>query len=391
MKYFLTDLEEWNTLLPLTYTRSVAELRIGILTFREKWEKHLHEKVAVIARDYLQIKYPAIEEQEDYIVINAAVLPAPALCHRIAELKQGEELFFDGKFIAGRSSGNPESPVFREQSQWQGELLRIERPWQLFQHNASELERDFDLLTRGRNSAPISASNTFIRGEQSRVFLEEGAKMEASVINATTGPVYLAKNAEIMEGCIIRGGLALGEGAQLKMGAKIYGATTIGPHCRVGGEVNNAVLLANSNKAHDGFLGNSVLGEWCNLGADTNNSNLKNNYGMVSVFEIASEKMINTGLQFCGLIMGDHSKAGINTMFNTGTVVGVNANVFGGGFPPKFIPSFAWGGADGFDTFDLEKSFEVSERVMSRRNQSFTPNDAEIMRHIFNLTAKSRS
>jgi UDP-N-acetylglucosamine diphosphorylase/glucosamine-1-phosphate N-acetyltransferase len=250
------------------------------------------------------------------------------------------------------------------------------------------LEKDFKLLTEGKSSANIKGNNTLI-GEEN-IFAESGAVVSASVINATTGPVYLAADSEIMEGCLVRGGLSLGEHAVLKMGAKIYGPTTIGPHCKVGGEVNNSVFLGYSNKAHDGFLGNSVIGEWCNLGADTNNSNLKNNYLEVKLWDYVSKKFENTGLQFCGLIMGDHSKCSINTMFNTGTVVGISSNIFGSGFPRNFIPSFAWGGARGFDTFQLNKAFEVMEKVMGRRQIALTEWDKKIFEHLFNETAESR-
>jgi UDP-N-acetylglucosamine diphosphorylase/glucosamine-1-phosphate N-acetyltransferase len=239
---------------------------------------------------------------------------------------------------------------------------------------------DFVLLTDVRRSSSIIGFNTVI-GDQSLLFVEEGATVEASVINTKGGPVYIGRGAEVMEGCLIRGPFALGEGAQLKMGAKIYGATSVGPECRVGGEVNNSVIMGYSNKAHDGFLGNSVLGEWCNLGADTNNSNLKNTYGEVKAWSYADNAMTGTGLQFCGLIMGDHSKSGINTMFNTGTVVGVCANVFDGGFPPKHIPSFSWGGRDA-TAYDFTKAVDTARRVMERRHVTLTPIEEAILRHV---------
>lgn len=389
MKIFLTDQQEWNSLLPLTYTRSVADVRVGILTIREKWERRSGLETAVLSGNYLSSKYDSPSYQGDYMLINSSVLASPELFNAISELKKGEELSGEYGFIALKSEGNPLQPEGEfSKVKYRGKEIRIRYPWDIFSFNKVALEEDFELLTKGRTSQQIASSNTII-GE-GRIFLEEGAKAEASIINTQDGPVYLAKGAEIMEGCMVRGGLALGEGAALKMGTKIYGATTIGPHSKVGGEVNNSVIFGYSNKAHDGFLGNSVIGEWCNLGADTNNSNLKNNYGMVKVFSEEKVAYVSTGLQFCGLIMADHSKCGINTMLNTGTVVGVNANVFGGGFPPKHIPSFSWGGAEGFITFDIEKSFEVSERVMSRRGLPFTDTDREIMRHIFNLSAKFR-
>lgn len=391
MNYFLLDGKEWQQLLPLTYTRSVAGLRVGILTIHEKWEKHLNQKVNIITEDYLQNLYPLPKLDEDCIVINSSVLPNQQLVKQINELKEGEELIAGTDFIALRTTHAGNRNASGTQLNYNSEnVLKINFAWDLFRINAVAIESDFDLITQGRLSAPLGASNTILPFHTDRIFLEEGAKVEASVLNAASGSIYIGKNAEVMEGCLIRGGFALGEGAQLKMGAKIYGATTIGPACRVGGEVNNSIFQSNSNKAHDGFLGNSVIGEWCNLGADTNNSNLKNNYGEVKVFSEEKEQLINSGLQFCGLIMADHAKAGINTMFNTGTVVGVNANVFGGDFPPKHVPSFSWGGFKGSETFNLEKSFEVSERVMSRRNQAFSTTDREIMRHIFHITEKFR-
>lgn len=381
MKICLLDDQEWNQLLPLTYTRSVADVRIGILTIREKWEKFTGGQVLVHAPGYLGLKYD--EHPGEYaLMVNSAVLPNEELLKALSELKSGEELVSEKGFVA-RIGSKAEKTIT-----YSGKELRISYAWDIFSLNKYSLADDFALLTKGRQSQKISSSNTIVgTGE---IFLEEGAKVEASILNASEGPIYLGKNAEIMEGSMVRGGLALCEGASLKLGTKIYGATTIGPHCKVGGEVNNSVIFGFSNKAHDGFLGNSVIGEWCNLGADTNNSNLKNNYGIVKVFSEEKVAYISTGLQFCGLIMGDHSKCGINTMLNTGTVAGVNANIFGGGFPPKHVPSFSWGGADGFEVFDIDKSFEVSERVMSRRNVPFTESDREIMRHIFKLTAKFR-
>src|SRR5690606_24924204 len=250
------------------------------------------------------------------------------------------------------------------------------------------LEDDFELLTDGRRSQPIPATNNIINGQN--IFIEEGAKLEFVTLNASFGPIYIGKDAEIMEGSIIRGPFALCEHATVKLGAKIYGPTTVGPHSKVGGEVNNSVIFGYSNKGHDGFMGNSVLGEWCNLGADTNNSNLKNNYAEVRLWDYNTESFARTGLQFCGLMMGDHSKCGINTMFNTGTVVGVSANIFGSGFPRNFIPSYSWGGAAGMTTFKTDKAFEVAREVMKRRNLEFTEQDEKIMEHVFEITAKYR-
>jgi UDP-N-acetylglucosamine diphosphorylase/glucosamine-1-phosphate N-acetyltransferase len=267
-------------------------------------------------------------------------------------------------------------------------LIIIANSYDIFMQNDAAIRADFNILTRGRTSAAISSTNQLI--SPANIFAEEGAKIECSVLNASAGPIYIAKDAEVMEGCLVRGPFSLGEHSSLKMGAKIYSATTIGPHCKVGGEVNNSVIFGYSNKAHDGFLGNSVVGEWCNFGADSNNSNLKNNYAEVKLWNYASSRFENTGLQYCGLMMGDHSKCGINTMFNTGTVVGVGANIFGAGFPRNFIPSFAWGGAAGFETFQLKKFYELADTVMKRRNLTLQDADREILARIFNDSARHR-
>jgi UDP-N-acetylglucosamine diphosphorylase/glucosamine-1-phosphate N-acetyltransferase len=270
-----------------------------------------------------------------------------------------------------------------------GTMQHISKCPDIFSMNGSELEKDFAAITKGRKSAPISATNTVMAPE--KVFLEEGAIVECAVLNGSSGPIYIAKDAEIMEGSLVRGPFSLGEHSQLKLGAKIYGPTTIGPHCKVGGEVNNCVIFGYSNKAHDGFIGNSVIGEWCNLGADTNTSNLKNNYAEVKLWNYPAEKYLKTGMQFCGTIMGDHSKCGINTMFNTGTVIGVSANIFGAGYPRNFIPDFSWGGAQGFETFSIAKSFEVAKIVFSRRGLVFDEIEQDILVYVFNETQKFRT
>ena len=277
---------------------------------------------------------------------------------------------------------------FEQEIQYKDELLHIEFPWDIFSKNDVVLKQDFEDLTQGKRSQQLSETNTVI-GDPSLIFLEEGAKAEAAIFNTNNGPIFLAKESEVMEASVIRGPFALCEGASLKLSTKIYGATTVGPHSKVGGEVNNSVIQGYSNKGHDGFLGNSVIGEWCNLGADTNNSNLKNNYSLVSVYNYKKKDYINSGLQFLGLIMGDHSKCGINTMFNTGTVVGVFANIFGGDFPPKYIPSFSWGGAQGFTSYQLDKAFEVALRVMERRGLDLDDKNKEILRQIYLMETNS--
>ncbi|MBC7884733.1 MAG: GlmU family protein [Saprospiraceae bacterium] len=391
--------DHWFHLLPLTFTRPIAELRVGILTIREKWELHLNGKSSYITQDYLAEKYP-INIEEENILINSTFLPNKQLVNYIKQLSINEALLLGDELVAARLSGNQFESLSEDKDALQNlkgidigrerglELDRIIRPYHIFSNNGEELIKDFELLTQGRISEPISDTNK-VYGKYP-VFMEKGASIECCIINTSDGPVYIGKDALIMEGSLIRGGLAVCEGAVIKMGAKIYGPTTIGPFCKAGGEINNSVLLANSNKAHDGFLGNSVIGEWCNLGADTNTSNLKNNYLPVKVWSYVDEAFEDTGLQFCGLIMGDHSKSGINTMFNTGTVVGVAANIFGDGFPRNFIPSFSWGGSSGFTTHQLKKAIETAEIVVGRRNKEFSDLDKKILEHIFLETSNNR-
>jgi UDP-N-acetylglucosamine diphosphorylase/glucosamine-1-phosphate N-acetyltransferase len=393
MNYIFFDDSSWSNLLPLTFTRPVAETRIGILKISEKWERRLKTKFSFLTQDYLVCKYPLIASS-DNMLINGSILPVSELLKEIQSLQVGQLLKRDNVIVAARldedqlddfKTGNTAKLGKKDTSTL---FVKIEYPWDIFSNNETALREDFKFLTDRRGSAKISDTNKVIAAEN--IFLEEGASIEYSIINAQSGPVYLAKDAEIMEGCIVRGSLAMCEHAVLKMGAKIYGPTTIGPHSKVGGEVNNSVIFGYSNKAHDGFLGNSVLGEWCNLGADTNTSNLKNNYAEVRTWNYPQEHFIKTGLQFCGLIMGDHSKSAINTMFNTGTVVGVSANIFGAGFPRNFIPSFSWGGAEGLSVYSLKKAFEVAELVMKRRNIPLEDCDTQILQTIFEKTEKYR-
>ncbi len=390
MNVILFDGSRRNHLLPLTFTRPVADIRIGILTIREKWE-HYFGKTSTLTEDYLSGKFP-VNFSEHNILINSSVCPDEELVKQLKELKPNETLVAEDCLIAVSAPAD-KAKAFKENNTegftqviYTGKLLQVNTLWDIFQKNGEAIEADFKLLTQGRKSAKISETNTVIGPEN--IFLEEGAKVEASIINASGGRVYIAKDAEVMEGSIIRGPFALGEHSTLKMGAKIYGATTIGPHCKVGGEVNNSVIFGYSNKAHDGFLGNAVIGEWCNLGADTNNSNLKNNYAEVKLWNYAENTFVNTGTQFCGLIMGDHSKCGINTMFNTGTVVGVSCNIFGAGFPRNFVPSFSWGGANGFMIYSVVKALETAKLVMERRHIELTKEDEKIFEHITELTKK---
>ncbi|MGA1227266.1 MAG: GlmU family protein [Tamlana sp.] len=389
MNYILFDGPSRNNLLPFTYTRPVADIRVGILTIREKWETYLDTTTTTITEDYLSDKYPMVE-MDDNVMINASYLPNLELVEMIRDLRENQAIFKDEDVIAFFTKEAQDNIDFNafDALEFNDDIIKIEHTWDIFSKNGEAIQEDFNLLTNGRKSKPIPSSNNVIAPEN--IFIEEGAILEFTTLNATSGPIYIAKNSEIMEGSVIRGPFALCESASVKMGAKIYGPTTVGPHSKVGGEVNNSVLFGYSNKGHDGFLGNSVLGEWCNLGADTNNSNLKNNYAEVRLWDYNTEGFTRTGLQFCGLMMGDHSKCGINTMFNTGTVVGVSANIFGSGFPRNFVPSFSWGGSGGFTTYLTKKAFEVAKVVMSRRNMEFSKQDEAILEHVFEETKKFR-
>ncbi len=395
MNYILFDDETRFNLLPFAFTRPVAEIRIGILTIREKWERYLSEPVSYLTEKYLREKFP-LKITGDDIFINGSVLPDKKLVHEISLLKVGEKLLKDDVLLAinpGKGITNEET-FFAKMESASGKkyaelVFKINFNWDIFSKNEQALKDDFLLITSGRKSQPLSSTNKVMGGEN--IFIEEGAKVECSILNATSGFIYIDKHAEVMEGAMIRGPFSLGEHSVVKMGTKIYGATTIGPHCRIGGELTNSVIFGHSNKAHEGYLGNSVIGEWCNLGADSNNSNLKNNYSTVKVWNYKDETFISTGLQFCGLMMGDHSKCSINTMFNTGTVVGVSANIFGTGFPPKFIPSFSWGGSEGFKTFRIEEAIEVAQRVYERRTVSFDEKEQKIMKYLFETTTKYRA
>ena len=393
MNYILFDDQSWETLLPLTFTRPVSEIRVGILTIKEKWEKQLGASCFYLTQSYLQEKYRLAITVEN-VLINGSIVPNKELIAEIETLNLNEALVKGDVLVAVKLSDN-QVEEFRSTNinafrtkQVQSPFYKIEYPWDIYRLNGLILESDFKLITAGRKSANLSRTNRY--KNKANIFIEEGAKVEFSILNASNGYIYIGRNAEIMDGSIVRGSLALCHHATIKMGAKIYGPTTIGPHSKVGGEVNNSVVFGYSNKGHDGFLGNSVLGEWCNIGADSNNSNLKNNYSEVRIWSYQKERFISTNSIFCGLIMADHSKCGINTMFNTGTVVGVSSNIFGSGFLRNFVPSFAWGGASGFSPFQPEKAFEVAERVMDRRNRVFDDIEKNILIEIFDRTRKYR-
>ncbi len=382
-------------LLPFTYTRPISEIRVGILKISEKWKYYLDSDISCHTQDYLQDKYPLISADEN-LVINAATCPSETLHAELSALPVGSALFSGATFLGASTNRAGLSNIWNqdfsdlEKVEFEDEVMTIEQPWHIFQKNGQAIRDDFALLTKGRKSAALNDPHSVVYGEKN-IFIEEGVSIKGAIINAEEGPVYLGKNSKIHEGALIKGPLALCEGAQINMGAKLRGDNTIGPYSKVGGEVSNSVIFGYSNKSHDGFLGNSVLGEWCNIGADTNTSNLKNNYTPIKLWSFAKGRFVDTGLQFCGLMMGDHSKAGINTMFNTGTVVGVGSNIFGHGFPRTFIPSFAWGGASGFVTFKLPKMVEVAEAVLARREKKLTNADHAILTHIFEDTARYRN
>ncbi len=385
MNYILYDGAVRNNLLPFTFTRPVADIRIGILTIREKWEKFLGATTTTITEEYLSEKYPMVELEEN-VMINASFLPNPELVELIENLQENQAVIYGDEMVAFFTTNSQDEVDFDSYDliEFEGDILTVEHTWDIFQKNDAAIRADFDLLTEDRESEPIPVTVNVLGAEN--IFIEEGAVLNFCTLNASTGPIYIGRNAEIMEGSVIRGPFALCEEAQVKLATKIYGATTVGPHCRVGGEVNNSVMFAYSNKGHDGFLGNAVLGEWCNIGADSNNSNLKNNYESVKLWNYETERFENTGLQFCGLMMGDHAKCGINTMFNTGTVVGVSANVFGAGFPRNYIPNFTWGGAQGTQAYLPKKAFETAKIVMSRRHVDFDEMEQAILQHVFDET-----
>tara|TARA_R110002033_G_scaffold334_5_gene2936 strand:+ start:33444 stop:34619 length:1176 start_codon:yes stop_codon:yes gene_type:complete len=389
MNFILFDGPRRDHLLPFTFTRPVSEIRVGIMTLKERWEAYLKVSVSSLTEEYLSIKYP-VNLEESNVFIDASVLPSNELLKAVKALRAGERLMSGELIIAYLAAVSKSADELSDFDvvEFEGGLVQINNTWDIFDKNATILQSDFDFITKGRKSQPISSTNQLIHPE--RIFLEEGAKVEFSILNATDGPIYLGKNSEIWEGSLIRGGLALCNNAIIKMGGKLYGATTIGPYSKVCGEVSNSVIFGYSSKGHEGYLGNAVLGEWCNIGADSNNSNLKNNYAKVRLWDYATERFEQTGLQFCGLMMGDHSKTAINTMFNTGTVIGVNSNIYVPGFPRNFVPSFSWGGASGFTAYQPAKAFDAAKVMMARRGVEFNDVEADILTHVFEITKKWR-
>ncbi len=391
MNYILFDTLNRDSLLPLSYTRPVSEIRVGILTITEKWNKYLHASCSFLTEEYLQTKYK-LQVESDNCYINGSVIPNKQLTDKINELKEAQALYINDKLIAFRCKDKVADLELVKDEFFSVniniDITEINNTWDIFVNNEKEIENDYKLITKGRVSNKLPDT---CRVVGDNIFVEDGVVADFATINARDSYVYLGKNSELMDGTLIKGSFALCEHSVVKLGAKIYGATTVGPHSKVGGEISNSVIIGYSNKGHDGFLGNSVLGEWCNLGADTNTSNLKNNYAEVKLWDYKTKRFKKTGRQFCGLIMGDHSKCGINTMFNTGTVVGVCANIFGAGFPRNFVPSFSWGGAHGFVEYRAEKVFEVNEIVMKRRNIEFSQEEKDILQHIFDISKEFRT
>lgn len=377
-KIILRDSPETHVnLLPLTYTRPVADILVGINTIRQKWEMYLKGDYRYDAEEYLREKFPTADPSEGDIIIASHVVPQEQLAKAVGELKPGETLVAvssRGKelTVAGCYGGGTEVV-----KRYDSKVDTIDFLYDIFQLNAQKIEEDFEFLTRGREGQSIPRSNTVI-GDPDLVYIESGAIVEGVVLNVSHGPIYVGRNVEIMEGSCLRGPIALGEHSTVNMGSKIYPGTTLGPWCKVGGELNNVVMLGYSNKAHDGFLGNAVIGEWCNLGAGCVASNLKNDYTEIKLWNYSSHRFLKTGLQFCGLIMGDHSKAGINTMFNTATVVGVGVNIYGSGFPRNFVASFSEGGAQGFTDLPMEKFLDIASRMMARRHRALTDVDIRL-------------
>lgn len=391
----LFDDKAWAGLRPLTWLRPVAEIRIGLLTMAERWEMLLTGQASCVAQDYLAEEFPMALARDNFF-INASLLPTHELVKQILHLSQGEALTQNDELLAARLDDKAILRISDPEADgeaipgydYEGEAILLDRPYDLFHYNERMIAFDTELVCGTRHSQALPKTNTVIGKHP--VFLEQGASIEACILNTTEGPIYLGKNSLVMEGSMLRGPIAICEEAVVKMGAKIYKGTTIGPHCKVGGEVSNVVFQAYSNKGHDGYLGNAVIGQWCNIGADTNASNLKNNYSDVRVWDYSTDRFESSGTQFCGLIMGDHSKCGINTMFNTGTVIGVAANVFGSGFPRTFIPDFAWGGAAGMTTNKLPKVFETAELVKSRRKLKVSAHEKDALEHVYALTKDLR-
>lgn len=399
MNYILFDNTSRPRLLPFTHTRPVAGIRCGIFTMHERWDAFLQGPVSILTEDYMQEVFPLVMAPDNFYV-NGGVFADTYITYAIQQLEAGQVLKKGEQVIAARLGSNTMGIAefhahiaTLPHVEYPGEVMELRYSWDIFSFNDKAIRTDFPIVVNGRKSAPIP-EGVSVTGKEN-LFIEKGANIYMGcIINASTGPVYIGRNTEILEGTLIRGPLAVCDHGVIKMGGKMYGATTIGPGCKVGGEINNVVFFANSNKAHDGYLGNAVIGEWCNLGADTNCSNLKNNYAGVDVWDEALNKSVDSGLTFCGLMMGDHSKCAINTMFNTGTVVAVSCNIFGSGFPGKFIPSFSWGSNEKIISYDFTKAMDTADRMMARRHKKLSEAETKMFRYIFDnhsKAAKSKS
>ncbi|MDN6279692.1 MAG: GlmU family protein [Psychroflexus sp.] len=389
MNIVLFDDQLRGQFLPLTYTRPIADLRIGITKIDKKYEHLFNASVFYQTEDYLQEKFKTAPSDQETLYINSRFLPDQRLVDCVKSLSFDEVLKTETSLVAYRlKAGEALDISSKKVTTYTHENIEIKHVWDLFSYNHRAIQDDFNRITSGRESEEIPRHVYVVNPSQ--IFIEKGATVHNASLNASEGPIYIGKNAEVMENTAVRGPFALCESSVLKMGAKIYTGTTIGPHSKVGGEVSNSVITGYSNKGHDGFLGNSVLGEWCNIGADSNTSNLKNNYAGVKLWDYSKERFTDTGLQFCGLIMGDHSKSAINAMFNTGTIIGVSTNIFGSGFPRNFVPSFSWGGSQGVKTYNFKKAMEVAAIVMKRRQLDLTETERDILEKVYELTQAYR-
>jgi UDP-N-acetylglucosamine diphosphorylase/glucosamine-1-phosphate N-acetyltransferase len=376
-------------LLPFTFTRPVADIRVGIYTIAEKWEKLINVKPSFNTVDYLKKKYPT-KLTSNNIWINGALCPNNDLIEAILNLNPGDAIASNNLILALNTHEDEVPEIIPGNIlQFDKSFTLIDKVWKIYQNNGAQIRADFEIITKDRESNFLNDTHTRTYNPEN-IFIEEGAQVRAAVLNAENGPIYLGKDSQIHEGALIRGPFALCEGSHVNMGAKVRGDTTVGPFSKIGGEVSNSVIFGYSNKAHDGFLGNSVIGEWCNIGADTNTSNLKNNYDNIKIWNYGKGGFVDSGLMFCGLMFGDHSKCGINVMFNSGTIVGVSSSVFGSGYPRNFIPSFAWGGAQGFTTYQIKKAFETVAKAMERRGLELNDIDKEILTTIFNQSTQYR-
>lgn len=379
--YILCDTESRHLLFPFILTRPVADCRAGILTIREKWEFALHQTTSTLTENYLSEKFPLEETGNNYF-INGALIPNQYFLHSLHQLRKEESLFSGNTWLASRCD---KVDSFRKQSgfkkyEYKNPFLLIQYPWDFIRLNEQLLCEDFLLITKNRTSSPINLSNKTLNPEN--IFVEEGAELNDVTVNAVKGPVYIGKDAVIMEGSLIRGPVAMCEKSVLKMGTKIYGSTTIGPNSVVGGEIKNSIVFGFSNKAHDGYLGDAVIGEWCNLGAGTSCSNMKNNAGSVNIWNEKEKKFLEAGKK-CGVMMGDYSRTSINSVINTGTITGISCNIFNTGFPAKYIPSFSWVSNNKTETYVLEKALRDADAWMQMKGKRLDDKTEKILRKLF--------